>query len=242
METTYSDRQHYAFQALLRDRRVPIFLDDFTSTSAGADFPGDDLAKAVRKLARLEVERASAYEAGIALFASGFVAQGDEDKAVVKIDAARRAAHDQAVLAADAAEKARPAAEALAVELQAEGREIMLAALTSYREGSDKAARAASLRALARNPDPAARRTRGTAQHRPIGGKLIDQIEQAVTDLGQPAYWTVFHRELAKWKLGQPAVDVFGKPVPANAPARKVRVTHAPGLREVGLVAGADGG
>lgn len=236
---TFTTTQVHRYEDAARAAGVPNRPSGiFASRSAGAIFAeaDDDVQKAVKALAKQEQRRADLIAEGIALHASGVSLAGKEwaDHTTARIDAhGKHLAAAEAAL--DAVENARPVVLTVAADLRADAQARMLDALAAFRAAADDDARGATIAAVANDSNPQSRVIRGVGNRKPFGGKLIEQLERAVSDLGRSEGHTLYSDQHAKYMRGEWSVDVFGNDVAPDIPRRLIRRSYTPVRREAAL-------
>ncbi len=229
-----NDYQSQRYRRHLSERGVPIYLDDVKENSAGveafAEFD-EAIRKEGAKQGKLDAVAFDAFVKGAEAFSTGL----NESENVQRVAETRDAAHTHAGKLEGLVEAARPAATDYAGGLRASGREKMLEGLALFREGADEDAHGRAIKSLSANDDRGARRqSRGYKTPPPLGGKFLDQLELTLREQHEPEAYYLDGGQLRRWQQGEPATDIFGDPVPADARPSKVRMCYG-GARDVGV-------
>jgi hypothetical protein len=180
------------------------------------------------KIEKTLAVQAETFEAIADAEASGeFITSADRDALIAAYVSAAFAHVEAANEWADEVNAKRPDAEAMGAELVAEGKAELLDLLDRADEAAFKIGRGLAIRAVARNNDPAAR-TEHPLSVRPVADSALADVRRAVYDVDLPAARYLRQDQFRKWHSGQPATDVNGEAVPADFPAKCVKLTHAP--------------
>lgn len=182
-------------------------------------------------LAEAEAEFAEAFAAMGEQESGEFVPLIEKDKATGRCVAAYNARKEARLATTYAVEAAREAAVEQADADEAEAVAVALVLLADLEAKLDAAGLAAYVRAAAKDNNPNRRESPMPTTFRRPGGDLAAQLRSALERVGQADYYVLNGPELAKYKSGEPALDVFGNEVPVGLSANRVRRSHLPPAR-----------